>query len=286
MARIVITGSTGMLGKYVKQKALSMGHEIICPTRAEMDLLNPAGITEFLLQVKPDAILHLAAETNVDLCEREPFKAGIANQKAVRSVAIAARECKAWLLSISTSNVFGQENRPLSNELDVPAPLNYYGKSKLQGEKEIEKFYPENSFIIRAGWMIGGGRQHDHKFVGKMLEQIANGAETLRAVCDKYGTITSAKKLAEYIVGSLTERRQGLVHYASSGVISRYGITQEIARLTNFRGNIEPVMSVEFPLSAPRPVFEGITSIYIDKNDPTAPHNWAEDLKEYLKEFD
>ena len=285
MSKILITGGSGMLGRYVRSKIEAAGYDIVMPTRLEMDLMNPGGVYAFIRNAAPDAILHLAAETDVDLCERNPRRAGIANQLATRAVAQAARDTGAWLLAISTAGVFGGDVRPLSNELDMPSPVNYYGKSKLFGEKEIAAFYPGNSLIIRAGWMIGGGRDYDHKFVGKMVGQIAKGTDLLRAVSDKYGTITSAPALANFIAVSLKTRRQGLLHFSSAGVVSRFDIAGELANIVSFKGRIEPVLSSEFPLSAPRPVFDGITSIYLDTGEEYAPHYWRDDLRNYMMEF-
>jgi dTDP-4-dehydrorhamnose reductase len=285
MAKVLITGASGMLGRYVRCKVDAAGHEVIAPTRADMDLMQPQNVYNYIRACAPEAILHLAAETDVDLCERDPRRGAVANQQATKSVAQAARDIGAWLLSISTSNVFGADIKPLFNELDIPSPMNYYGRSKLFGEKEIDTFHPDNSLIIRAGWMIGGGRENDHKFVGKIVEQIAKGTQLIRAVSDKYGTITSAPVLADFIIESLTARRLGLVHFASMGVVSRFDIAYELARIASYKGNVEPVMSSEFPLSAPRPIFDGINSIYIGANDKHAPRFWRDDLRNYLTEF-
>jgi dTDP-4-dehydrorhamnose reductase len=285
MPKVLITGASGMLGRYVRCKIEATGYDIIAPTRADMDLMSPDTVYAFVCEQAPDAILHLAAETDVDLCERDPRRGGIANHLATRAIAKAARQVKAWLLSVSTSNVFGGEIKPIFNELDIPSPTNYYGRSKLFGEREIEKIYSDNSLIIRAGWMIGGGREHDHKFVGKILGQIDQGVKQLRAVSDKFGTITSAPALADFIVTSLRTHRLGLLHFASSGVVSRFDIAEELARITSFKGRVEPVLSGLFPLSAPRPVFDGIHSIYLDTTEPDAPKFWREDLRSYLTEF-
>ena len=285
MTRILITGASGMLGRYVHRKVKAAGFDVIAPARKDMDLMQPKKVCSFIRKEAPDAVLHLAAETNVDLCERDPRRGAIANQLATRAVAQAAQDVRAWLLLISTSNVFGADGKPLSNELDVPCPVNYYGRSKLFGEKEVETIYSSNSFIIRAGWMIGGGREYDHKFVGKIIEQITKGSDTLRAVADKYGTITSASALADFIIVSLKAQRLGLVHFASQGVVSRFDILDELVRIVSFNGRIEPAMSSEFPLSAPRPIFEGIQSIYVDASEDCAPRFWRDDLRSYLTEF-
>lgn len=279
----MITGGSGMLGRYLLSKLDGSRYEVIAPDRSKLDLADCGKVYAFIKEANPHAVVHLGAETDVDLCERDPGHASRVNHLSTKSVARAARDSKAWLLYISTSNVFGIDSKPLSNEIDVPFPLNYYGRSKFFGEREIERLLPEDSLIIRAAWMIGGGPQHDHKFVGKMVEKMTGGANLVRAVGDRYGTLTSASALASFIEDALEERRCGLLHFASQGVVSRFDLAIEIARHLRFEGGVEPVASCAFPLSAPRPVFEGLESLYLSAM--TEVRAWREDLASYLSEF-
>jgi len=285
MRKILITGCSGMLGRYVRRQIEAAGYEVIAPSREQMDLTNSDGVYAYIKAAAPDAILHLGAETDVDLCERNPARGGIVNHLATRAIARAARDIKAWLLYVSTASVFGLEPKPLFNELDATSPVNYYGRSKLFGEKEVNTILAENSLIVRASWMIGGGRKRDHKFVGKIVEKIEGGAELIRAVNDRYGTLTSAPMLAAFILSALKQRWCGLIHYASSGVVSRFDIAKEIAKSMRFKGSVEPASSSEFPSSAPRAVFEGIHSIYISISESTRAGFWCDDLSHYLNEF-
>lgn len=281
---ILVTGSTGMLGRYVMGLLKLDGSDIVVSSRADTDFTDPHKVYERIRQIRPRAILHLAAETDVDLCEREPRRAGLVNHLSTDGVARAAAELGAWLLYISTSNVFGGEGKLTYNELDLPSPTNYYGRSKLQGEFAIRQRLPDNHLIIRAGWMIGGGAQHDHKFVGKIIKQVNEGGNTLRAVTDKFGTLTAASSLAKFIAESLKQRRTGTLHYSSLGVVTRLDVARAIAELMSFKGDIIGVPSSMFPLSAPRPQSEGIESIYLPASE-AAPNYWRTDLAAYLAEF-
>lgn len=281
---VLVTGSTGMLGRYVMSILTASGVNVVAPRRADTDLTNPQNAYESIRDARPRAILHLAAETDVDMCERDPRRAGLVNHLSTDAIARAAAESGAWVLYVSTSNVFGAEGKLTYNELDLPAPTNYYGRSKLHGEFAIRQRLADNHLIVRAGWMIGGGPQHDHKFVGKVIKQIKDGSDTLRAVTDKFGTITPASSLAKFITESLKQRRTGTFHYSSSGVVTRLDVARAIAELMSFQGNIVGVPSSMFPLSAPRPQSEGIESIYLTA-DETAPKHWRTDLAAYLAEF-
>ncbi|TCL05503.1 SDR family oxidoreductase [Sodalis ligni] len=284
--KIFITGGTGMLGVYVAN-ALSDTHcQIVVADRHRFDLSNPKCIYSFIREERPNVILHFAAETDVDLCEREPARAGICNHLATEQIAKAAEACGAWLLYISSSNVFGAEGKISYNELDIPIPTNYYGRSKLNGEEAVKANCPERHLILRAGWMIGGGPGKDHKFVGKIIQQIKNGAAELKAVSDRLGSITYAVQLSEFILWAINQRQTGTFHFASNGTISRFDIARAIGDLLNYRGDIVPVQSSMFPLSAPRPFSEGIKSLYLSTLDESInPGYWKDDLARYIATF-
>lgn len=286
MDKIFITGGTGMLGTYVTHTLAKYGYETIVADRGRFELANPKSIYDYIKQAKPDVVLHFAAETDVDLCERDPTRAGICNHLATEQIARAAQCGGAWLLYISSSNVFGAEGKICYNELDMPRPTNYYGRSKLNGEDAVRTNCPENHLILRAGWMIGGGPGKDHKFVGKIVQQIKEGATELKAVSDRLGSITSADQLSEFIIWAMTHRQTGTFHFASRGTISRFDIARAIGDILKFKGEIIPVQSSRFPLSAPRPFSEGIESIYLPSLREThGPGYWKDDLEKYVSSF-
>ena len=144
---VIVTGATGMLGRYVHKELAKSNIECVTPDRALCDLSDPSGVYDFIRATQPAAVMHLAAETDVDVCEREPRRAGILNHLSTEAVAQAARACGAWLLYISTSNVFGSDCKTLYNELDVPSPVNYYGRSNLHGEYATRLSCPEDHLI-------------------------------------------------------------------------------------------------------------------------------------------
>lgn len=283
---ILVTGGTGMLGRDVVASLEAAGIEAQLADRSKFDLTDPRGVYDYVAGAGVSVVIHLAAETNVDLCERDPRRAGVANHLATEAIALAAQQAGAYLIYISTSNVFGTEGRFSYNELDLPGSLNYYGKSKLMGENAVRSLLPSRSLIIRPGWMIGGGPEHDHKFVGRMIGQIRSGAETLSAVSDKYGSITYAKRLAEFIVWAVQIQHTGLVHFASTGAVSRLQIAEAIGLFFGFPGTLNGVSSSEYPLSAPRPQSEALVSIYMPTHlGSPGPNDWRTDLQDYLEVF-
>jgi dTDP-4-dehydrorhamnose reductase len=263
---VLITGITGMLGCYIDNFVDRKKYQVFCPTRQELDLKNTTQIDSFVKKVSPNFILHLAAETNVDLCEQNIEHAALINCTAVEAVAKAASEVGAWMAYISTSNVFGARGKMVYNELDLPDPENYYGRSKLLGEHMMQK-HLKNFLIVRAGWMIGGGPARDQKFVGKIIKQIKNGESILYAVDDKYGNVTVAASLASFILRSMENERAGTFHFASKGLVTRFDIARLVAKSLNFSGEVLPVKSSKFPLPAPRANSEGISSVFLNEFD-------------------
>lgn len=284
MQKVLVTGATGMLGGYVCTALADAPVDLHKVDRARFDLTAPQQVYEYIMAEKPDVILHLAAETNVDLCERDPQRAGVCNHLATDMVARAAAKLGAWLLYVSTSYVFGGQGGLEFNELDSPAPPNYYGRSKLLGEQAVRLICPTHHFIIRAGWMIGGGRGRDHKFVGKIIDQLEGGATEIRAVNDKFGSMTSAFQLSQFIVWSIRQRCFGTVHYASRGGVTRFMIARQVAAILGRDVRITAVRSAEFPLAAPRAEAEVMTSLYLPLLDGPQPGPWEEDLEAYIRQ--
>lgn len=286
MTTLLITGATGMLGGYALSVAEAQGYKVIAPSRSQFDLKNIGSIAAFIGTARPDAVLHLAAQTDVDLCERNPENAAQINVLATQEIAKATADVGGWLGYVSTSGVFGAGNNIVYNELDLPNPVNYYGRSKLWGEYAVAKYLPFNHLIVRAAWMIGGGANKDHKFVGKIVSQIRSGTTEIKAVDDKYGTITVARNLANFLLASTNERRCGVFHFASKGAVTRFQIATEIATILGYKGSIIPVRSNMFPLSAPRANSEGIESVFLSGENRAAYFgHWRDDLRKYVLEF-
>lgn len=286
MTRVLVTGATGMLGAYVCENLQRSSYDIVLADRKSFDLMKPDSVFKYVMSIKPDVVLHLAAETNVDVCEVAPQKAGICNHMSTASIARASELCGAWILYISTSNVFGTGGNLEYNELDQPAPMNYYGRSKLMGEYAVRQYCPLNHLIVRAGWMIGGGVRRDHKFVGKLVQQITKGAAEIRVVGDKFGSLTRASSLSDFVTWAMEARITGTYHYASEGTVTRFIIAQTLTEILSKDVNVIVVRSSEFPLSAPRPFSEGLSSIYTSLlSSAPQPRYWKADLTEYINQF-
>jgi dTDP-4-dehydrorhamnose reductase len=299
--KILVTGAGGMLGSALIPALIRAGHDPwptdlrglaagqwTLPERdltmGQLDVRQPDEIARWVDRVEPDLVMHLAAETDVDLCEVQPDYARDTNALGTRHVARACVTAALPLVYISTAGVFdGQKEEPY-NELDPAYPINIYGRSKLDGE-EIVQTLLERFFIVRAGWMVGGGAK-DHKFVAKIVEQVQAGATTVYAVDDKFGTPTYAPDFAGCLTHLMETDHYGLYHLACLGRGTRYSVAQVILEALGRTESVElvPVGSDFFQETypAPRPRSEMMHNLMLERLGWNTMRPWEAAVKEYL----
>lgn len=265
-----------MLGREFVEMGKRRGQEMIGWTRQELDLEKPEEGIRRLRELKPQAVIHCAAETNVDLCEREPARARQVNAAAAGRLAQAAREAGARFVLISTSGLFdGKKKGPFTEE-DRPNPPTAYGRSKLEGEEKVRAADP-GALILRAGWLFGGPLELKKNFVGARLRE-AEGKEVVRSATDKRGSPTWTRDFAEKALELLQEGKSGLVHLVNAGEATRQEYVAEILRLAGRKTRVEGVDSGSFPRSAPVPGDERLLSVKIG-----ALRNWKDALADYFR---
>jgi dTDP-4-dehydrorhamnose reductase len=286
MTRILVTGAAGVVGGYVSE--VFSDHDLILTDIVgdtdRLDVTDALAVRKVVLEAKPEVVIHLAAATDVDLCEQDPDLAYRTNAIGTQNVALAARAAEAVVVYTSTAGVFGGEKVEPYHEFDVPGPANVYGHSKLGGEQIVQTML-SRFYIARAGWMVGGGAK-DRKFVGKILELIDRGETRLRAVDDKIGSPTYAKDLARGIRALLETEHFGLYHLVNAGGdCSRYDVAVELCRILGRDDiEVEPVSSAHFPLPAPRARSEAMVNLKLDLLGLDLMRPWREALAAYVRE--
>ncbi|HEV8141530.1 MAG TPA: dTDP-4-dehydrorhamnose reductase [Methylomirabilota bacterium] len=282
MKRLLVTGAAGMVGAYVAdvfhdwQVVLT---DIVGDVE-RLDVRDPDDVRRAVARTAPDAVLHLAAETDVDACEREPDRAHLTNALGTRYVAAACQAADVPLVYVSTAGVFSGDKSEPYVESDVPRPLNRYATAKLAGEIAVTALVARH-IIVRAGWMIGGGVR-DKKFVGKVTELIATGRSPLRAVNDAWGSPTHAKDLLVTVARLVDAGHGGLYHVANAGSATRYDVALVVrAALRKEDVEVVPVASTDFPQTAPRPRSEAVRCRALEAlGMPLRP--WREAVTEYV----
>jgi dTDP-4-dehydrorhamnose reductase len=278
---ILVTGAKGMVGSYIGE--VFVDEELALTDIPEMDVRDKGKVFNLVKKHRPQVVLHLAAETDVDKCEKEIDHAYSTNALGVENVALACQCFDAEMVYISTGGVFNGKPRQVHTEFDLPGPLNVYSKAKYEGEKIVQRLL-SRFYIFRAGWMIGGGPARDKKFVGKMVELLTTRKE-VEVVDDKFGSPTFARDLVKGIKKIIKTGNYGLYHLVNTGVCNRYEIALEMARILGTDVKIRPVTSDRFPLPAPRAASEAMRNYKLDLLGLNPMPGWKEALAEYVKEW-
>ncbi len=219
--RIVVTGSNGQLGtEVVELLGRSDHHEVLGLDLPDHDLTDRDHVLGVLTSFEPDAVIHGAAFTAVDLCETEVETAYRVNCLATRFIADGARRVGAHVVYVSTDYVFdGAKDSPYV-EWDAPNPQSVYGRTKLGGESEIDPGWA----IARTSWVCG---YHGSNMV-KTLLRLAEERETLSFVDDQFGHPTFAGDLAVMVAKLAVERVPGTFHTTNQGAVSWWEFAREV----------------------------------------------------------
>ncbi|MFA6339070.1 MAG: sugar nucleotide-binding protein [Candidatus Paceibacterota bacterium] len=266
-SKILITGADGMVGSYVD---FGIKTDI-----RDLDIVNLNDVLSMIKKYKPQVIIHLAAETDLEKCESDPSHAYMVNTVGTYNLCLAAKEVDAKLVYISTAGIFDGEKKTPYKENDEANPQNYYGHSKYMGEIIVRDMIKDH-LILRACWMFGGGPKKDKKFVAKIIQQLEK--PEIKALNDVKGSPTYGKDLIEAIKKLLIQNKTGTFNLSNKGVCTRYDVAKLIVETLNPSVKVTPVDGNYFNLPAKRVKNESMTS----KINLMRP--WQEALKEYLEE--
>lgn len=275
---ILIFGRDGQLGRafasLFKNMPSSENAQITCFGRDQCDLSEEAQVISQLETVRPTLIINAAAYTAVDKAETEVELAYAVNAKAPEIMARYAAENNATLVHYSTDYVFDGSKADFYVESDARNPLGVYGKSKAAGEMAIEKAFANSlkgRFVIfRTSWVYGDGGN----FIRTML-RLAKEREELKVIHDQYGVPTSAEWLAKVSLDlvldsniNLKQFESGIYHAVPDGQTTWHGLASFAIQAALNAGvklkvrseAIKPVLAIEYPLPAPRPMSSRMNS--------------------------
>lgn len=284
MKRMLVTGGGGMVGSYVR--TVFTDHDLLLTDKIagvpHLDVRDSASVAAAVAEMKPDAVLHLAAATDVDRCEQDPEGAFHTNAVGTQNVALACQAHDIVMVYVSTAGVFWGDKPEPYHEFDDPRPANVYGRSKLAGEQIVMSLL-RRYYIVRAGWMFGGGAR-DKKFVGFITRKLLAGEPELRIVADKFGSPTYGKDLLYGIRALLETGYYGLYHMTNTGIGSRYEVALAIRRAVGREDvPVRPMSSAYFPLPAPRARSEAMDNLKLRLLGLNTMRPWRESLAEYVR---
>jgi dTDP-4-dehydrorhamnose reductase len=251
------------------------------------DVRDHAEMARQIADVRPHVIINLAAMTDLEECERDVECAWATNALGAENLGLLATKHDATYVYVSTAGVFGGENDVYTDD-DTPNPLGSYAKSKYYGECYVRQSVPKH-FVVRAGWMMGGGPRKDKKFVNKIYQQLVVGKRTLHVVGDKLGSPTYTVDFALGIHGLLESELYGLYNQACGGGGSRYDVAVELVRLLGLERivTVEKVSSEFFAREyfAMRPASEQLVNPKLDACHLNVMRDWRVCLAEYVRCF-
>lgn len=245
--RVVLLGAGGMLGRDVAA-AVPSGATLTALPRAACDVTDAKSVARALDAAAPDWVVNAAAYTAVDRAETERDLAMQLNGEAPGVIGRAAAALGAKVLHVSTDYVFpGTGNTPWRED-DTPDPVNWYGATKLAGERALAETQAAH-LIVRVQWLYG---IHGASFPRTMFTR-AREARPTRVVHDQTGALTSTADLARALWWLMGAEVTGTLHVAASGYHTWYEAATRIFEAAGVPELVSPCSSQDFPTAARRP---------------------------------
>lgn len=280
--KIIVTGANGQLGQSFQKVASDYPkftfHFL---TADDLDITDTEAIEKCFSELQPKYLINCAAYTAVDKAESDLELAKRINTTAVEYLAKAAKKYDARLVHYSTDYVYHNDVKTPLKETDPTSPKGVYAKTKLDGEKAIEKCTCDHT-IIRTSWVYS---EYGHNFVKTMLR--LGDRDELRIVNDQIGCPTYAPDIARATLDLLSQQelpKRFTVNYAGDGQISWYDFAVEIFRLLNNPITLHPIPSTEYPTPAERPLWS-VMDLDRIRSYGVIPRNWKMALEECISEI-
>ena len=301
--KFFVTGVCGQLGHDVMNELLKRGHEGVgsdvqmaysgiidnSPMSkapyVPLDITDADAVERVIAAVNPDAVIHCAAWTAVDLAEdaENQEKVRAINAGGTQNIANVCKKLNCKMTYISTDYVFdGQGTAPWESDCKDYKPLNVYGQTKLEGELAVSRTL-EKYFIVRIAWVFG---LNGKNFIKTMLN-VGKTHDTVRVVNDQIGTPTYTLDLARLLIDMNETDKYGYYHATNEGgYISWYDFTKEIYRQAGYTTQVVPVTTAEYGLSkAARPFNSRLDKSKLVAAGFTPLPTWQDALRRYLQEI-
>jgi len=281
-SKILVTGGNGQLGKELREfSSLHTGLDFVFLSREELPIHQFELVRNYFNTLKPAYCINCAAYTAVDKAESEKDLAFQINGEAVGVLAAVCREHNSKLIHISTDYVFnGEASYPYTENFPTD-PINVYGASKLEGEKQAMELNP-GSIIIRTSWLYSSLGKN---FVKTMI-QLMNEKDEVKVIKDQLGSPTNAADLAETIFNiigychlQIYDWSPGIYNFSNEGIISWYDFAKAIKEITASPCDIKPISTAQYPTPAKRPAYSVLDKTKIQKTFGIKLKKWKDSLR-------
>ncbi|MBL7740499.1 MAG: SDR family oxidoreductase [Chitinophagaceae bacterium] len=273
--KVLVTGANGFLGYYLCEMLLAKNYTVVATGKGDcrlpfhdqtgfiyepMDFTDPFSVHDVFEEHKPAAVIHAGAMSKPDECEQNQWQAYVVNTESTITLLLNAEECKSFFVFISTDFVFDGE-KGMYKEDDMPSPVNFYGKTKLEAEEAVKE-YKHHWAIIRTVLVYGKtqmGRSNLLTIVKDKLEK----RETYNVVDDQVRTPTYVEDLAAGIIAVIEKEATGIYHLSGEDVLTPYQMAVKTAEYLGLDSSlINKVTAASFTQPAKRPPKTGFV---IDK---------------------
>lgn len=300
--KFFVTGDSGQLGHDVMNELAKRGYDgvgsdiqpeycgvadgsaITDMPYVQLDITDKEAVKKVITEIKPDAVIHCAAWTAVDMAEDDDKveKVRAVNAGGTQNIADVCKEIDCKMLYLSTDYVFdGQGTQPWQPDCKDYKPLNVYGQTKLEGELAVSRTL-EKYFIVRIAWVFG---LNGKNFIKTMIN-VGKAHDEVRVVNDQIGTPTYTYDLARLLVDMCETEKYGYYHATNEGgYISWYDFCVEFYRQYGLKTKVTPVTTEEYGLSkAARPFNSRLDKKKLVENGFTPLPTWQDAVSRYLKE--
>ena len=278
--KILVTGANGQLGQEFKNNVSKNKDDFYFTDKNELDIINKNHVLNYVSDNQIDLIINCAAYTNVNESETNKRQAIKVNSDAVKNLVEICQEQKLKMIHISTDYVYNSNNiNPIKEDSNIN-PLNYYGFSKREGEKIIEKSLSD-SIIIRTSWLYS---MYGSNFVKTMIKKGNNG-EKIYVINDQFGCPTYAKDLVNVIlsiIDSGIKPKYKVYNFSNEGYTNWYDFTKKIFELKKLDCSINPVDSENYRSIARRPKYSVLDKSRIKDTFNINIRKWEDALQEFI----
>lgn len=276
--KCLVTGASGQLGYDIVNELNKRGYfDYYAPTSAQMNITNGEQVLDIIKKYNPDVIFHCAAYTAVDKAEEDKETCYNVNVNGTKNIVLAAKECGAKVVYISTDYVFDGTKDGVYLPEDKTNPINYYGYTKLCGEKEVSEL--EDYLIVRISWVFG---INGNNFVKTMI-RLAETKSELSVVSDQIGSPTYTEDLSKSLLDLVQKNKKGIFHITNEGYCTWNEFAKYIFEVTGKNIVVNDVLTKDYKTIASRPLNSKLSKDKLDNESLSRLPTWQDATKRFCK---
>lgn len=276
--KILVTGVGGQLGYDVVRELNKREIECLGVDIGDFDITDENSSRDFIIDYRPDAVIHCSAYTAVDKAEDNVELCRAVNVIGTRNIAGSCKEIDAKMIYISTDYVFPGAGDTFYETDDATGPLSVYGQTKLEGELAVKKLL-SRYFIVRISWAFG---VNGNNFIKTMLK-LSEARSEVSVVSDQIGSPTYTADLAPLLCDMVVTDKYGTYHATNEGICSWAELAEETFRIAERNTKVNFITTEEYPTRAIRPRNSRLSKKSLDVAGFKRLPEWQDAVRRYIK---